>query len=80
MLGHCYLDKGDYDQSIRYFQKATQAKGLPKDKLARLHYSLGLAYEANGMIPEALDTFQIALQLDQSFSEAQEKIIKLQQK
>lgn len=80
MLGHCYMDKGDYDQSIRYFQKATQAKGLPNDKLARLHYNLGLAYEANGMVSEALDTYQIALQLDQSFSEAQEKIAKLQQK
>lgn len=80
MLGHCYMDKGEFDQSIRYFQKATQAKGLPKDKLARLHYNLGLAYEANGMLSEALDTYQIALKLDQSFSEAQEKITKLQQK
>lgn len=80
MLGHCYMDKGEFDQSIRYFQKATQAKGLPKDKLARLHYNLGLAYEANGMLSEALDTYQIALNLDQSFSEAQEKISKLQQK
>lgn len=80
MLGHCYMDKGEYEESIRYFQKATQAKGLPKDKLARLHYNLGLAYEANGMVSEALDTFQMALTLDQSFLEARERIEKLQQK
>ncbi|MGQ9637732.1 MAG: tetratricopeptide repeat protein [Thermodesulfobacteriota bacterium] len=80
MLGHCYMEKGDYSRSIGYFQKATQAKGLSKEKLARLYYSLGLAYEANGMVSEATGSFQLASQLDQSFSEAREKITKLQNK
>jgi hypothetical protein len=41
---------------------------------------LGLAYEAKGMVSEALDTFTLVLKLDHSFLEAQEKIKKLQKK
>jgi hypothetical protein len=51
---------------------------LPKEKLARLHFNLGLAYEASGMVSAAIDTFNLVLKLDHSFSEAKEKIGKLQ--
>jgi len=78
MLGTCYMEKGDYNRSIEYFRKASDLEGLPNEKLARLHYNLGLAYEANGMVPEAIDTFKLALKLDQSISDAREKIEKLQ--
>jgi len=46
--------------------------------LARLHFNLGLAYEANGMVSEAINTFNVVLKLDQAFAEAKEKITKLQ--
>jgi tetratricopeptide (TPR) repeat protein len=78
MLGACYMEKGDYNLSIEYFRKASDLEGLPNEKLARLHYNLGLAYEANGMVPEAIDTFKLVLKLDQSISDAREKIEKLQ--
>lgn len=80
MLGECYMEKGDYKRSIDYYKKASEIKGLPSDKLARLHFNLGLAYEANGMVSEAISTFNQVLKFDHSFSEAQEKIKKLQQK
>jgi tetratricopeptide (TPR) repeat protein len=78
MLGTCYLERGDYDKSIDFFRKASQIKGLTNEKLARLHFNLGLAYEASGMISEALNTFKSVLKLDRSFADAQEKIEKLQ--
>lgn len=80
MLGNCFMEKGDYDKSIEYYKTATEAKGLTDEKLALLYFNLGLAYEANGMISEALQTFSLVLKLDPSFLEAQEKIKKLQQK
>ena len=80
MLGNCYMEKGDYNRSIDYFKQGTQIKGLPDEKLAHLHYSLGLAYEASGMVTEALTTYHQVLKLDRSFAEAQEKIKRLQQK
>ncbi len=79
MLGSCFLEKGDYHQAIQRFKEAAQIKGLTREKLARLHFHLGLAYEASGMLPQAIETFQQVLKLDQSFSEAQEKLRKLHQ-
>ena len=78
MLGNCYMEKGDYNKSIEYYKISSEIQGLPKDKLARLHFNLGLAYEANGMVSEAINTFNFVLKLDQSFAEAKERIKKLQ--
>ena len=78
MLGNCYMEKGDYDKSIECYKISSKIEGLPNDRLARLHFSLGLAYEANGMVSEAIDSFNLVLKLDHSLSEANEKIKKLQ--
>ena len=78
MLGNCYMEKGDYNKSIEYYKISSEIQGLSNEKLARLHFNLGLAYEANGMISEAIDTFNLVLKLDHSFAEAKEKIKKLQ--
>jgi tetratricopeptide (TPR) repeat protein len=77
MLGNCYLEKGDYNKSIEYYKMSSRIQGLSKEKLARLHFNLGLAYEGNGMVSEAIDTFNLVLELDHSFAEAEEKIKKL---
>ncbi|MCJ7785536.1 MAG: tetratricopeptide repeat protein [Desulfobacterales bacterium] len=78
MLGNCYMEKGDYNKSIEYYKICSKIPGLPNEKLARLHFNLGLAYEASGMVSAALDTFNFVLKLDHSFSEASERIGKLQ--
>jgi len=78
MLGNCYLEKGDYNKSIEYFKTCSKIPGLSNEKLAGLHFNLGLAYEASGMVSAAIDTFNFVLKLDHSFSEAKEKIGKLQ--
>ena len=80
MLGNCFMEKGDYDKSIEYYKSASEIPGLSDEKLARLHFHLGLAYEEKGMVMEALDTFTHVLKLDHSFLEAQEKIKRLQGK
>ena len=78
MLGACYMQKGQYEKSIDHYKTASQIEGLSEEKLARLHLSLGLAYEANGTMPEATEEFKLALKFDPSLIEAQEKIKKLQ--
>ena len=80
MLGSCLIEKGDYDKAIAYYQMASEIPGLPDEKLARLRFHLGLAYEKKGMVSEAIDTFALALRLDHTLSEAQEKIKGLQGK
>ncbi len=79
MLGNCYMEKGDYNRSIEYYKMSSAIQGLSNEKLARLHFNLGLAYEANGMVSEAINTFNVVLKLDQAFAEARERIKKLQQ-
>jgi tetratricopeptide (TPR) repeat protein len=78
MLGDCFMQKGDYDKSIEYYKTASGIKGLPSARLARLYFNLGVAYEASGMIPEAINAFSQVLKLDQGFKEAQKRIEKLQ--
>ena len=78
MLGDCYMEKGLNEKSIECYKVAAEIKGLSDEKLARLNFNLGLAYEANGMAPEALQAFNLVLKLDQSIAEAQERIKKLQ--
>jgi tetratricopeptide (TPR) repeat protein len=74
MLGTSYMDKDDYTKAIESFKKASEIKGLPDPKMARLYYSLGTAYEANGMVSAAIDTFRLALNLDESLSDARKKV------
>jgi tetratricopeptide (TPR) repeat protein len=76
MLGACYMQKGQYEKSIDHYKTASQIEGLSEEKLARLHFSLGIAYEGHGMIPAAIEAFNLALKFDPSLSEAQEKIKK----
>jgi tetratricopeptide (TPR) repeat protein len=78
MLGECHMEKADYDQSIRYYKMAAEAKGLPDGKMAHVQFSLGLAYEARGMIPEAIEAFRAASILDKTLLEASEKVRQLQ--
>ena len=78
MLGNCYMEKGDYYKSIEYYRMSSRIQGLSKEKLAWLHFNLGLVYEASGKVSEALDTFNLVLKLDQSFAGVREKIKKLQ--
>ena len=80
MLGTCFMEKKDYDKSIEYYKRASEIKGLSNEKLAGLNFNLGLAYEAKGMISEALDIFNLVLEMDPSFSKAQERIDKILQR
>jgi tetratricopeptide (TPR) repeat protein len=78
MLGGCFMDKGEVDKAITYYKMASELKGLPDQKLARLHFNLGCAYEANGMASEALAAFSLVLKLDHSVSEAHDKIRRIE--
>jgi tetratricopeptide (TPR) repeat protein len=78
MLGNCYMEKGDYYKSIECYKMSSKVQGLSKEKLAWLHFNLGLAYEASGKVSEAIETFNLVLRLDHSFAGAKEKIKKLQ--
>jgi tetratricopeptide (TPR) repeat protein len=72
------MEKGDYNKSIKCYKISSEIQGLSNEKLAQLNFNLGLAYEASGMVSEAIDTFNLVLKLDHSFAEAEERIKKLE--
>ena len=78
MLGECFMQKGDYDRSIRFYEEALKDRGVSNGKRARVHVSLGEAYEAQGMLREALQAFEVGLSLDSSLQGVKERIEHLQ--
>jgi tetratricopeptide (TPR) repeat protein len=78
MLGACFMDKGEIEKSIDHYKTAVGLKALTDEKLARLHFSLGCAYEAKGMTSEAIEAFSQVLKLDGSMAEARERVETLQ--
>lgn len=78
MLGACHMERSNYNKSIECYVNASKIKGSSNERMAHLYFNLGLAYEANSNISEALNAFRRALDLDQSLSEAKEKIEKIQ--
>lgn len=80
MLGECYMEKGDFEQSVKYFKLASELKDLSNGERARIQFNLGLAHEAAGRLREAIHAFHSVLKLDHAFLEAEEKIRHLQER
>jgi len=77
MLGMCFMEKEEYDKAIHYFNDASHVKKLNREEVIRLQYRLGLAYENNGMMHEALKAYHQVINLDSNFSDARNRIERL---
>ena len=58
LLGHCFLAKGDTEAAVREFQAGLEVKGHPRESYHSLRYDLGVAYEAQGDLARALESFE----------------------
>lgn len=56
LLGDAYLDSGDLDEAISYYQQAANHKPN-KYFTPKYLYKLAVAYEENGQIDQAIDTY-----------------------
>lgn len=77
MLGMCFMEKEEYDKAIHYFNDASHVKKLNKEEMIRLQYRLGLAYESNGLMQEALKAYHQVINLDSNFSDVRNRIERL---
>jgi tetratricopeptide (TPR) repeat protein len=77
MLGMCFMEKEEYDKAIHYFNDASHVKKLNKEEMIRLQYRLGLAYESNGLMQEALKAYDQVINLDSNFSDVRNRIERL---
>ncbi|NIQ39097.1 MAG: tetratricopeptide repeat protein [Proteobacteria bacterium] len=60
MLGRCYTEKGLFDRSIFYLEKALQSNDLKKEEHITINRQLAQAYEACGMKDKAGEAFKRA--------------------
>ena len=77
MLGMCFMEKEEYDKAIHYFNDASHVRKLNKEEVIRLQYRLGLAYESNGMIREAVKAYHQIINLDSNFLDVRNRIERL---
>jgi tetratricopeptide (TPR) repeat protein len=77
MLGICYMEKEEYDKAIQYFNDASRVRELNKEEVIRLQYRLGLAYESNGMLREAYETYHQIINMDNEFMDVRNRIERL---
>ena len=74
MLGMCFMEKEEYEKAIHYFNDASHVKKLNREEVIRLQYRLGLAYESNGMMQEALKAYNHVISLDSDFLDVRNRI------
>ncbi|NIO04399.1 MAG: tetratricopeptide repeat protein [Proteobacteria bacterium] len=60
MLGQCYTEKGVFERSIFYLEKALQLDGLREEENIRINKQLAKVYEACGMKEKAGQAFKRA--------------------
>jgi len=77
MLGICFMEKGMPDLAVKWFEKGLQAEGRTPDEYNGLRYDLAAAYEANGAIDRALDTYTELYAQDAGFRDVASKLREL---
>ena len=75
-IGAYLIEKGEYDEAIRWLERALQSKRY--DSYHFPHYNLGRAYVAKELYNKARYHFEQALKLSPEYTLAQEALAKLQ--
>lgn len=69
-LGAAYARKGLYNRAVGTFLAALNLK----PNVPSIHFNIGLAYQADGFLPEAKAEFEKALAIDPSYERAAEAL------
>jgi tetratricopeptide (TPR) repeat protein len=80
LLGLCSLAKGDPEAAIREFRAGLQVQGHPPESYYDLRYNLGLAYERNGDLGGALESFEALKADDERFRDVSARVQELRQR
>lgn len=78
MLGFCFLEKGQPDLAVKWYQKALETERLPDQQRLGLLYDLGSAYEAMDDREAAYRAFVEVCGLDDGYRDVVDKVQQLQ--
>ena len=74
LLGLCYLAKGQPGQAIRELRAGLETGGHPPEAYRSLRYDLGTAYESQGDLRGALETFEVLQAEDAGFRDVRARV------
>ncbi|HWR71987.1 MAG TPA: tetratricopeptide repeat protein, partial [Nitrospirota bacterium] len=80
MLGLCYLEQGEYYKAIAEIHNALNyaiSFGVSDEERITMFYDLGLAYQGVGNTEEAINQFQMVMQLNPQYRDAAVKLHEL---
>jgi tetratricopeptide (TPR) repeat protein len=80
LLGLCYLAKGDAAAAVREFQAGLDVGGHSQEAYHSLRYNLGAAYEAQGDLRGALDSFEALQSEDAQFRDVSTRVRDLRER
>jgi nucleoid DNA-binding protein len=69
MIGLCHRDLGEFELAARWFDAGLEAPRRPVAERIELHYQLGLLYEAEGRVREALAQLKHVFAVNPRFRE-----------
>lgn len=67
LLGLCFLAKGEPEAAIRELRAGLEIRGHPRTAYHGLRYDLGVAYETQGDLERALESFEVLQAEDARF-------------
>ena len=81
MLGMCYRELGNHNEAIDYLQKGLKIKPLNSKQYEDIYYQLGLTFEEDGQMKNALEAFNKVSELkgERASADFQSKVQKLKE-
>ncbi len=80
LLGLCYLAKSDLGAAIRELRAGLEVRGHPPASYYGLRYDLSVAYETNGDLPQALESFEALQADDERFRDVSARVQELRER
>ncbi len=80
LLGLCYLAKGEAGAAIRELRAGFGISGHPREAYHGLRYDLGVAYEAQGELGPALESFESLQEENPRFRDVRARVKQLRER
>ncbi len=80
LLGLCFLDKGEPEEAIRELRAGLGIQGHSREAYHELWYHLGMAYDAQGDLRQAVESFETVLAEDAQFRDVRVRVEDLRER
>ena len=67
LTGQCHVEAGETDAAMKAFKSALVHERLTEDARMTLNFELGMLHQLNGLLLEALESFQLVAEKDSFF-------------